>query len=286
MSHDAPPSPYQPAAPPPPQTSREKNKLGVIALILGVLAIFPLSILAGIPAIIVGFMGRKAVKQGKATNGGMNLAGIILGLISLPILIGCGSLIGGAANDASNSSSAPVVAEEPSAEPVPSEEPVEPAAPVETPAPAPEPTPAPEPEPTPEPEPEEATFGIGEPVEAGDFSYTVNGLECGVDNIGGEYGEDAQGQFCLVDMSVENISDSANTFFSQNVVMLNEARQEYSADDVAGVYVEGNDAFLSQINPGNTLEGVVVFDIPADQTPTSLQLSGGFFGEAQTVSLQ
>jgi hypothetical protein len=87
-------------------------------------------------------------------------------------------------------------------------------------------------------------------------------------------------------MSVTNIGNEEITFFDDNVKLTNEAGQEYSADGTAGVYLEDNDTFLSGINPGNTLEGTVVFDIPADATPTAVVLSsGGLFGGGDTVEV-
>ena len=64
-----------------------KNGLGVAALVLGVLAVltgfFVIGGLLGVVAIILGFLGRGRAKRGEATNGGMALAGIILGLIGV-----------------------------------------------------------------------------------------------------------------------------------------------------------------------------------------------------------
>ena len=59
-------------------SSTEKNSLGVIALVSGIVGFFIW--LAGIVAIITGFMSLKAVKNGQANNKGMGLTGLILGL--------------------------------------------------------------------------------------------------------------------------------------------------------------------------------------------------------------
>ena len=56
-----------------------KNGLGVWALSLGIVAFFCFGPLAGIAAIITGVLGRKAAQRGEANNGGLALAGIILG---------------------------------------------------------------------------------------------------------------------------------------------------------------------------------------------------------------
>ena len=75
-------------APPPPTGTR--NGLGVAALILGLLALLTSitivgGILLGLLAIILGIVGRGRAKRGEANNGGMALAGIILGLLGVLI---------------------------------------------------------------------------------------------------------------------------------------------------------------------------------------------------------
>ena len=72
--------------------STEKNSLGVISLVSGVVG-FVVS-LAGIVAIVTGFMSLKAVKNGQANNRGMGLTGLILGFVTTALgLIGIVVLI-------------------------------------------------------------------------------------------------------------------------------------------------------------------------------------------------
>lgn len=61
-------------------SSTEKNSLGVIALVSGIVGFFIW--LAGIVAIITGFMSLKAVKNGQANNKGVGLTGLILGIFT------------------------------------------------------------------------------------------------------------------------------------------------------------------------------------------------------------
>ncbi len=70
----------------------EKNALGVWSLVLGILSVFMLfscfvGFLAGIPAVITGHLSRKAQKEGLADNGGMALAGIITGWITIGLTL-------------------------------------------------------------------------------------------------------------------------------------------------------------------------------------------------------
>ncbi|MGW6374689.1 DUF4190 domain-containing protein [Rhodococcus sp. NPDC055112] len=88
------PYPGQPyAAQPYPQPpAQPRNGAGITALILGILSVLTVwtivgGILLGAVAIIVGLVGRSLYKKRQATNGGVSLAGILLGLAGLIISI-------------------------------------------------------------------------------------------------------------------------------------------------------------------------------------------------------
>nr|NLD40152.1 DUF4352 domain-containing protein [Actinomycetales bacterium] len=60
----------------------------------------------------------------------------------------------------------------------------------------------------------EAVAGIGENVEVGDFAITVTGVEAAIQRVGSEmFGEDPQGQFVTVALTVTNNGNSAEYFF-------------------------------------------------------------------------
>lgn len=72
---------------------RTRNGFGIAALVLGLFALL-LSwtiiggILLGLLALIFGFLGRGRAKRGEATNGGMSIAGVVLGIIGILIAVG------------------------------------------------------------------------------------------------------------------------------------------------------------------------------------------------------
>ncbi|UFU08091.1 DUF4190 domain-containing protein [Ruania halotolerans] len=74
-----------------PPVGGQSNALGGWSLGLGiagvVLACIWVGWLMAIAALITGFMGRKAVAEGRATNGGMATAGIILGFVGIAATI-------------------------------------------------------------------------------------------------------------------------------------------------------------------------------------------------------
>lgn len=90
--------PYPGAYPPPPMPYGDqypgmptamRNGLGVAALVLGILGVFPgaflcgLGILLGAVAIVLGVAGRRRVARGEANNGGVALAGMITGGVAV-----------------------------------------------------------------------------------------------------------------------------------------------------------------------------------------------------------
>lgn len=130
---------------------------------------------------------------------------------------------------------------------------------------------------------------IGQPARDGKFEFTVKSIECGKPSVGtNQYlTKTAQGQFCLLTVSVKNIGNDAQSLFSANQKLLNAQNQQYAADDVATTYAapEGS-TWYSNINPGNSVEGVIVFDIPKDQTATTAELHDSAYSGGVKVSLQ
>lgn len=133
------------------------------------------------------------------------------------------------------------------------------------------------------------TAKLNEAARDGKFEFIVKGVECGKTTIGANQylTKNAQGQFCLMTVNVKNIGNEAQGFFGSNQKLLNAENQQYAADDAAGVYVDQNYSTLfSNINPGNSVEGVIVFDIPKDQTPVSAELHDSAFSSGVKVHLQ
>lgn len=83
-----PPMPYAGQAPPP---AALRNGMGITALVLAIIGLLIcwipfvglLGLVLGIVAVILGFLGRGRVKRGEANNGGIALAGIVLGVFAV-----------------------------------------------------------------------------------------------------------------------------------------------------------------------------------------------------------
>ena len=128
----------------------------------------------------------------------------------------------------------------------------------------------------------------GQAVRDGKFEFTVTKVKCGISHVGDStLGEKAQGQFCEVTMKVRNIGDQAQLFDDSDQYAFGADGKKFSADTMAGIDVnEGDNAFLDQINPGNSVTGVVVFDIPKTAKITKLELHDSPFSNGVTVAVK
>lgn len=128
--------------------------------------------------------------------------------------------------------------------------------------------------------------GIGDPVRDGKFEFTVTKVREGVKKVGSEYiGATAQGQFILVNITVENIGDESQTFSSMGQTMYDSKGREFSADDSASIYIDDSNSFLTEINPGNKVKGVIAFDVPKGVSPVGIELHDSIFSGGVDVSL-
>lgn len=127
--------------------------------------------------------------------------------------------------------------------------------------------------------------GIGSAVRDGKFRFTVTKMTCGKTLIGSaDFGSKAQGEFCLVNLSVKNIGDKPQTLFGDNQKLFI-GKREYSADTEAGIYLDNAQSFIEEINPGNSLKGVVVFDVPKGANPDKIELHDSAFSGGVDVRL-
>ena len=100
-----------------------------------------------------------------------------------------------------------------------------------------------------------------------------------------DFGVEAQGQYCLVSVQVENIGEEAQSFFGSNQYLYDEEGRQFSADDEAAIYLENSQSLYEEINPGNSVQGTVVFDIPKNATPARIELHDSAFSGGVTVDL-
>ncbi|TXR55494.1 DUF4190 domain-containing protein [Quadrisphaera setariae] len=255
-----------------------------VAFIFGWVPVFGL--LLGVAAIVLGVVALRRATALSGRGRGLGITSIVLGALAAltSIVITIAAFASGTSTDtaepaqtaspaasASPSSAAPTSSAAPSAAPSTS---------------APEPAPtssAPAPEP---PAPAAPAAGIGIPAVSGDLTFTVTSFKCGISRVGSRtFGADAQGQFCQADLSVLNNGQRANYFTSSQATLLNGSGQEFSASSDS-IYLDSGAGLFDQINPGNTLSGSLLFDVPKGADLSGLELRDGLFDKPVTVPVR
>jgi hypothetical protein len=133
---------------------------------------------------------------------------------------------------------------------------------------------------------------IGETARDGKFEFTVTKLECGKTSAGtNQYlTKTPQGQYCFLSLTIKNIGDVPQTLSSSSQYLYNAQNQKYSADDTATLYVApagtAGSSWYNNINPGNSVSGIIVFDIPKDATAVTAELHDSPFSSGVKVNLQ
>lgn len=135
---------------------------------------------------------------------------------------------------------------------------------------------------------QESLPGIGDAVEDGAFTFTVHSVKCGKESVGSAYLEEkAQGQFCLINVTVANHGDEAQLLFSDNQYVFDGKGRKFSHDDVAAISIEGNESvWMEEINPGNSVKGTMVFDVPKKAKIVRAELHDSAFSGGVTISLR
>jgi hypothetical protein len=130
--------------------------------------------------------------------------------------------------------------------------------------------------------------GVGDPVRDGKFEFTVTDVETGVGEVGNEFlSSEAQGEYTLISMKIENIGDEAQTFFSDNVTGIDSEARELSSDSEATLYAnENNSGWIDEINPGNSIEVIVAFDVAKGATLEAIKVQDSAFSGGAEISLQ
>ncbi|MCX5042061.1 DUF4352 domain-containing protein [Aldersonia sp. NBC_00410] len=139
---------------------------------------------------------------------------------------------------------------------------------------------------------EDSTPGIGAPVRDGKFEFVVTNVEQGLTTVGDNpYLEStAQGQYTVVHLTVRNTSDKPKDFLQMSQDLFDTQDRKFSNDTSAEIAIEAgsdiNSTMLTGINPGNQIDTVVVFDLPAGAVADHIELHDSMFSNGVTVNLK
>jgi hypothetical protein len=130
--------------------------------------------------------------------------------------------------------------------------------------------------------------GLNTPVRDGKFEFVVSKVRCGQPTLGpAPFSRTAQGQFCLVDLTVRNIGQEGQTFADAYQRAYGPDGTKFGADSAAGVLANASGAALfTLINPGNAVTGTIVFDIPKGTVLSKVELHDGPLSGGAAVSVR
>lgn len=138
-----------------------------------------------------------------------------------------------------------------------------------------------------EEEPETVTHQIGDTFSVGEgdqvVEYTVNSANT-YEAIGGEFSQqEPNGIFLVVQLELSNQSDESFRITSNAFSALDSEGNSFDPDTEASIYVEqdsrvdGEAISFSQLNPGLSSSGVLVFDVPeGEEMRLQIEPSGMF----------
>lgn len=134
--------------------------------------------------------------------------------------------------------------------------------------------------------------GLNQPADDGKFQFTVTGFSCGQSQLenGNEFETaTAQGQFCVMKLTTKNIGNEAQEFdVSAQYVYTSDGKQlSYSSDGTIAANGQNSQCFsFPTVNPGNSLDCSVAFDVAKGVTPTYAMLHDSSFSGGVKVNLQ
>jgi eukaryotic-like serine/threonine-protein kinase len=128
--------------------------------------------------------------------------------------------------------------------------------------------------------------GLRDPVRDGQFEFVVRSVECGIGAVGEGFGRrEAQDQFCMVRMEVENTGREGRGFAAAHQYLYDTAGNRHDADGDATWRNGGRRLLSTHLNPGQRLEGTLVYDVPDRVQPARVELHDGPFSGGVSVAL-
>ena len=131
--------------------------------------------------------------------------------------------------------------------------------------------------------------GLNTPVRDGKFEFVVTGVQTGLAEVGDNpyLAKKAQGQFVIVSMTVKNIGTKPQDFSPSSQKVKDAQGRSFESDSMAQIALGDSDVPVwDNINPGNTVQVKVVFDMPKDAEPATIELHDSMFSGGATVALK
>ncbi|MBN9655972.1 DUF4352 domain-containing protein [Halobacillus sp. GSS1] len=144
-------------------------------------------------------------------------------------------------------------------------------------------------------ESEEKSYKIGDTVEVGAMTYTVNGVST-TDQVGpSAFPTEASGKYVVLEVTAKN-NGNESVMIDGSYFKLTQGDKTFESDAMASTSANQNEDgtmgdtfFLEQLNPGSELSGKIAFDVApeiADAAGFSVVAQEGVFGTvSKTIEL-
>jgi eukaryotic-like serine/threonine-protein kinase len=128
--------------------------------------------------------------------------------------------------------------------------------------------------------------GLGDPVRDGQFEFVVRSVDCGVRSVGrGLAAKRPLEQFCLLALGVENTGTQGRTFGGGSQYLFDAAGKRHDPDLDATVRNGDGRLLSTHLNPGQRLQGTLVYDVPDPLDLARVELHDGPFSGGASVEL-
>lgn len=136
---------------------------------------------------------------------------------------------------------------------------------------------------------EETVAKLNDTVTDKDLAFTATNVTK-AKSLGNSYTKkDAQGTFYVITLNVKNVGKETATIDSSMIKITDSQGRKFDRS-IEGQTAKGLsqgkvDMFLQQVQPGLSVTGDIVFDLPDDATDLKLLVKGGLFGTEKQISL-
>jgi hypothetical protein len=137
----------------------------------------------------------------------------------------------------------------------------------------------------------QAAAKIGSPVRDGKFQFTITSVSQAksVGDTANGLGDTAQGEYTILHVTVTNIGSQPQTLDDSSQYVYDASGRKYDASTSADLDLNSangtNSVFLNDINPGNTVNGQLAFDMPTGTKAVKAELHDSPFSGGVTVNL-
>jgi len=120
----------------------------------------------------------------------------------------------------------------------------------------------------------EANIKIGETTKVDDLSYKVTKVESFTKMGSSFMEEETTGKFIKVYLEILNESSESKNIFTPRFKIIDSKERKFDEFPASTLYIADGINFGEQLQPGLTLSGATVFEIPKDATGLTLEIGG------------